>query len=217
MTIPKRWTPSDPITAERLNVSQAEASRPRRDIVLGNGSSMVNEQLGNQSANMRAPLVKLVVALEDFAIPETPTDVPGMVDDVPSGLVREVRLDRKSSTHANSESERSFLAYDVTTGLTGTICDAPASTSASASGSASGSTSSAAADSKVQCDVFYVMFNLDSKRWEVLAAGGGGVQLCHGLIIEQCNSTCSTYRVQRVHRYLRPVCDNDGSGSGSGP
>jgi hypothetical protein len=68
MTIPRKWTPSDPITAERLNVSQSEASRGRRDIALGNGSSMVNEQLGNQSANMRAPLVKLVVALYDFAI-----------------------------------------------------------------------------------------------------------------------------------------------------
>jgi hypothetical protein len=42
------------------------------------------------------------------------------------------------------------------------------------------------------------------------------IELCHGLIIEQCNSACSTYRVQRVHRYLKPVCDNDGSGSGSG-
>jgi hypothetical protein len=50
----------------------------------------------------------------------------------------------------------------------------------------------------------------------LLKDGGGSVELCHGLIIEQCNSACSTYRVQRVHRYLRPVCDNDGSGSGSG-
>jgi hypothetical protein len=202
MTIPKRWTPSDPITAERLNVSQAEASRPRRDIVLGNGSSMVNEQLGNQSANMRAPLVKLVVALEDFAIPETPTDVPGMVDDVPSGLVREVRLDRKSSTHANSESERSFLAYDVTGGLSGEICPESGSASVSASTSASG----AIADSRMQCDVFYVMFNLDSKRWEVLNGAGGGIELYHGVILERCNQTCSTYRVQRVHRYLTAGC-----------
>lgn len=205
MTTPRRWTPSDPITAERLNTSQAEASRPRRDIVLGNGSSMVNEQLGNQSANMRAPLVKLVVALQDFAIPETPTDVPGMVDDVPSGLVREVRLDRRSSTHTNSESERSFIAYDVTGGLTGAICDTSASASASASGS--GSVSSAMPGSRLTCDVFYVMFNLDSKRWEVLNGVGGGIELSHGIILEQCSLTCSTYRVQRVHRYLTPDCD----------
>lgn len=212
MTTPRRWTPSDPITAERLNTSQAEASRPRRDIVLGNGSSMVNEQLGNQSANMRAPLVKLVVALQDFAIPETPTDVPGMVDDVPSGLVREVRLDRKSSTHTNSESERSFIAYDVTGGLTGAICDTSASASASASGSGSASVSSAMPGSRLTCDVFYVMFNLDSKRWEVLNGVGGGIELYHGVILERCNQTCSTYRVQRVHRYLTagcPTCTSD--------
>ncbi len=40
-----------------------------------------------------------------------------------------------------------------------------------------------------------------------------GIELCHGIIIEQCNATCSTYRVQRVHRYLKPVCDDDGSGA----
>lgn len=49
----------------------------------------------------------------------------------------------------------------------------------------------------------------------VAASGGGGVELSHGLVIEQCNAGCSTYRVQRVHRYLKPVCDA-GSGSGSG-
>ena len=47
-------------------------------------------------------------------------------------------------------------------------------------------------------------------------SASGAIELCHGLIIEQCNATCSTYRVQRVHRYLKPVCDDDGSGPGSG-
>jgi len=203
MTKPHKWTPSDPITAERLNAAQAEASRARRDIALGNGSSLVNEQLGNQSANMRAPLVKLVVALADFAIPETPTDVPGQVDDVPSGLVREVRLNRTTSQHSNSESAHSFIAYDATGGLTGTICLPEGS--ASASSSTSSSESSTTSNSKLQCDVFYVMFNLDSKRWEVLS-GGGGIELYHGVILERCNQTCSTYRVQRVHRYLTAGC-----------
>jgi len=45
----------------------------------------------------------------------------------------------------------------------------------------------------------------------------GGIQLFHAVIIEACNSSCSTYRVQRVHRYLRDLCaECDGSGSGSG-
>lgn len=43
----------------------------------------------------------------------------------------------------------------------------------------------------------------------------GKVELCHGVILAQCNPNCSTYRVQRVHRFLRPECDG-GSGSGSG-
>jgi hypothetical protein len=47
-------------------------------------------------------------------------------------------------------------------------------------------------------------------------AGGGEVELAHGVILEQCNLGCSTYRVQRVHRYLKTTCDSDGSGSGSG-
>jgi len=45
---------------------------------------------------------------------------------------------------------------------------------------------------------------------------GGGIELFHGVILEQCNANCSTYRVQRVHRYLKTTCDDAGSGSGSG-
>jgi hypothetical protein len=47
------------------------------------------------------------------------------------------------------------------------------------------------------------------------AGGGGGVTLAHGVILEQCNAGCSTYRVQRVHRYLKSVCDNTGTGTGA--
>jgi len=42
-------------------------------------------------------------------------------------------------------------------------------------------------------------------------------QLFHAVIIEACNSSCSTYRIQLVHRYLRDLCaECDGSGGGSG-
>ena len=50
-------------------------------------------------------------------------------------------------------------------------------------------------------------------RWQ--QSRGGAVTLAHGVILEQCNAGCSTYRVQRVHRYLKPTCD-EASGSGSG-
>lgn len=65
----------------------------------------------------------------------------------------------------------------------------------------------------------FIVFGRDQTTPRALAgrfAGGAGeVELVHGLVIEQCNAGCSTYRVQRVHRYLKPVCDA-GSGSGSG-
>lgn len=48
-----------------------------------------------------------------------------------------------------------------------------------------------------------------------IADAGGSIELCHGVIIEACNPGCSTYRVQRVHRYLKTTCDDCGSGSGS--
>lgn len=39
--------------------------------------------------------------------------------------------------------------------------------------------------------------------------GGGDVELSHGVILEVCNAGCSTYRVQRIHRYLTPTCDEE--------
>ena len=185
MTTPRKWTPAEPITAERLNVSQAEASRSRRDIFLGDGSSMVNEQMGNQSANMRRPQIKLVVALEDFGIPETPTDIFGAVDDVPSGLVREVRLGRITSTHQDDVSSVKFLAYDPAGWLSGKVC-AGGSDSASASASASASTSTSVSDpaavsTKSECDVFHVVYNVDSKRWEALGGAVGSLRIVYGI------------------------------------
>jgi hypothetical protein len=52
-------------------------------------------------------------------------------------------------------------------------------------------------------------------RWQH-QPGGGTLELFHGVIVEQCDPTCSTYKVQRIHRYLIAGCDDCGSGSGSG-
>jgi len=49
-------------------------------------------------------------------------------------------------------------------------------------------------------------------RWQQRV--GGAIELSHGVILEVCSPGCSTYRVQRVHRYLSPECDDE-SGSGS--
>ena len=44
------------------------------------------------------------------------------------------------------------------------------------------------------------------------SSGNGGIELAHGVILEQCNFGCSTYRVQRVHRYLKTTCDDESGG-----
>lgn len=183
--IPRKWTPSDPITAERLNQSQAEASRSRRDVSLGNGSSLVNEQMGNQSVNMLSPRIKLVVALEDFGLLEVPTDIAGAIDDVPSGLVREVRLGRITATHQDDTSSVKFRAYDPAGWLSGKICTPSSdSESSSSSGSDSGSASESAPEessTKSECDVFHVVYNSDSKRWEALGGAIGSLTIVYGV------------------------------------
>lgn len=143
MTVPRSWKPGESITAERLNRVQAEAIRPRRDIVLGNGSSMVYEALGNQAANMRVPALKLMIAIEDFSIPEGRTDLSYGPDDVPSGLCKMMRLSRYDSTHREDSGPTTERVWDAIGGLN----NGPLR----------------------QCgEVFYVVFNADSKRWEVL-------------------------------------------------
>lgn len=157
MTRPKQWIPGDPLTADRLNVEQAESLRSRRDIALTNGSSMVNETLGNQSANMRRSFTRLAVATEDFALQSLKTDLAEALDDVPSGLCQWFRLNKKSGVHEEDTLSTPFRGYDVLGGLNDQI-------------------------QKVAGEFFYVIFNEDSKRWEILQSAG--VKLKYGIIGE---------------------------------
>lgn len=141
MTPPKRWTPGERITAERLNAAQTEAMRSRKSLSIGVGSSLVNESLGNQTSQKKPPIRRLVIASEDFTIPDEPTDLQ-VRDDVPSGLVKDVRLVRHEGEHQTDELGREFRVYDVLGGLNNLTW-------------------------KVQDEVFYVSWNVDSKRWEV--------------------------------------------------
>ena len=159
MAPPKPWIPGDPITAERLNETAAESIRPRREISLGNGSSFVNETMGNQSANMRRPFMKLVEAIDDFEIPYEPTDLDVALDDVPSGMVRQVRLNKRSGEHNKETIGGPFRAWDVLQGLNGE-------------------------DTKITGDAFYVLYNEDSKRWEVMGQSvGGGAKWIRFIIV----------------------------------
>lgn len=157
MTRPKQWIPGDPLTADRLNVEQAESLRSRRDIALTNGSSLVNETLGNQSANMRKSFTRLAVAIEDFAVQDAKTDLAEALDDVPSGLCQWFRLNKKSGVHVEDTLSTPFRGYDVLGGLNDQV-------------------------QKVAGEFFYVIFNEDSKRWEILQSAG--LKLKYGIIGE---------------------------------
>jgi hypothetical protein len=163
MTNQKKYRSGDHIYADRLNRTIQESEIPRREIMLGMGSSLVNETLGNQSANMRKPFLKLVVAVEDFSIQEVTDLAATAIDDAPSGLVSEVRLNRASGTHGAETLTTPFRAWDPVAGLSGAFCD---------SESASEDVDTAW---KSACDVFYIAYNEDSKRWEVLSAGSSSV------------------------------------------
>ena len=155
MTRPKQWIPGDPLTADRLNVEQAESLRSRRDIALTNGSSMVNETLGNQSANMRRSFTRLAVAIEDFALQSVKTDLAEALDDVPSGLCQWFRLNKKSGVHEEDTLSTPFRAYDVLGGLNDQV-------------------------QKVAGEFFYCVYNEDSKRWEILQSAG--MKLKYGIV-----------------------------------
>lgn len=155
MNRPHRWIPGDPLTADRLNVEQAESMRSRRDIAITNGSSLVNESLGNQSVNMRKSFLRLAVAIEDFAIPDMKTDLAEALDDVPSGLCQWFRLNRKSGNHVEDSLSTPFLVYDVLGGLNDQV-------------------------QKVAGEFFYVVYNEDSKRWEILQSAG--IKLKYGIV-----------------------------------
>jgi hypothetical protein len=143
MTVPKQWSPGEPITAFRLNEGIAESLLARKAIALGNGSSAVNEALGNQSANMRAPLLRLAIAVEDFTIPDGRTDLSVGPDDVPSGLCKFMRLNRNDSVHREENVNQTFRSWDTLGGLNN-------------------------GGYRLAGEVFYVVFNQDSKRWEIL-------------------------------------------------
>ena len=155
MTTPRNWLPGEPITAERLNVGQQESLRSRRQISLGDGSSMVNETMGNQSANLRKRLIRLAIAIEDFIPAGERTDLAEGVDDVPSGLCKWYRLDRKSGNHVEDTLSASFLCYDVIGGLNNGVL-------------------------KSRDEIFYVIYNEDSKRFEILQAAD--IKLTYGIV-----------------------------------
>lgn len=104
---------------------------------------MVFETMGNQSASTRPPFLRLMIAIEDFSIPEGRTDLSVGPDDVPSGLCRQMRLNRNDATYHEASLDSTERVWDALGGLNGNALR--------------------------RCgEIFYIVFNLDSKRWEIL-------------------------------------------------
>jgi hypothetical protein len=88
-------------------------------------------------------LIRLAIATEDFVDAGTRTDLATGVDDVPSGICHWYRLDRKSGNHVEDTLAAPFLCYDVIGGLNNGVL-------------------------RVKDEIFYVIYNEDSKRFEIL-------------------------------------------------
>ncbi len=149
---PRNWKQGDPISAARLNDTNTDAARSRRQFSLGSGSSMVNETMGNQSSLAHEPGMRFVTAVEDFAIVNAETDIYALNDPQYHGLCKMMRLN--SGTTGLYEEEvhsEEFRVWDPIALLT-------------------------ASASKVMGDVFYTVYNKDSKRWEVLSAASSSLR-----------------------------------------
>jgi hypothetical protein len=119
---------------------------------------MVREDMGNQSANQQKQQMILCVATEDFEIPDTYTDVYGVVDKVPSGTCLRMCLDMSDADYKEETAHMDFRVYDPVSKL----MDIP---------------------TKSDGDVFYAIYNTDSRRWEVFSVEGQGrVGLRHALV-----------------------------------
>ena len=153
---PRGWKQGDPISASRLNGTNAEAGRPRRQSSTGTGSSMVNETMGNQSHAAYEAGTRLVIAKEDFGPLDISTDIYGVNDPQYSGKCMMMRLvsDGDQPTRQGLYEEevlsQEFRVWDPIALLSSTA-------------------------SKSEGDIFYTVYNKDSKRWEVLTAAKGVV------------------------------------------
>ena len=155
---PKPWNKGDPITASRLNDMREESLRARRQFISGPGSSMVAENLGNQRSQAHDPGSRLVVATADFAVENLVTDIYSINDPQYQGMCQNVRLDVSTGLYEQEDLSQEFLVWDPMALLTGST-------------------------SKLMGDFFYVTFNKDTHRWEVLPSGTSSTRLVPAIVI----------------------------------
>ena len=145
MNRPRNYKRGDPFSAKRMNdlVREAKSSREIR----ASGPGLNNEAMGNQVFNEQFYGTRLVVAVEDFGIPEFPTDFYDKIDKVPSGKCLMLRLNAEAD-YMEEQRSTPFRVYD------------PQGHKNADSSPSSG-------------QAFWAMFNRDTKRWEVVSVGGG--------------------------------------------
>lgn len=148
MSRPKNYKRGDPFSAKRMNdlVSEAKSSREIR----ASGPGLVNEAMGNQVFNEKFSGMRLVVAIEDFEIPDFPTDFYDKIDKVPSAKCLMLRLDPEAD-YIEEQRSTPFRVWD------------PVAKMNSSSYKAAG-------------DSFWCVFNSDTKRWEVVSSPQGDMQ-----------------------------------------
>lgn len=145
------FNPGDPISAERMNALAAYAGGQYRGNGTGAGISYYGSTSLNASESVQLPAPRLVVAVEDFC--ERISDHL-TIDDVPSGRCRIVRINNSNSHYAEQGGD--FWVHDPSAG----VFNIP---------------------SKIDGDVFHVVFNTYSKRWEI---PDHGPQVVHVMLAE---------------------------------
>lgn len=138
---PKHFKRGDPFSARHMNdiIGEARGSRSVR----ASNDGFVNDPQGNRVFNTAPPGVRLAVAIEDFEVQEEPTDFRDKVDTVPSGKCLMLRLNSEADYIEETRS-RPFRAYDPIAHMNGS-------------------------GSQAAGNAFHVVWNSDSKRWEVIA------------------------------------------------
>lgn len=171
---PKHFKRGDPFSARHMNDIIGEARGARS--VRASNDGFVNDPQGNRVFNTSPPGVRLAVAIEDFEVQDYPTDFFGKLDSVPSGKCLMLRLNNEADYIEETRS-RPFRAYDPIAHL---------------NGSGSQATGSA----------FHVVWNSDSKRWEVIAPASSVTKW--GIV--DTVEGCGMYVIE-----LGVMCDNEES------
>ena len=146
MTKPRPIRRGDPFSVRMMNQVIQESKSHRRGGASGEG--VFNDELGNQTFNQTSQRMRLVVPIEEFAIPENPTDTYDKIDKVKSAPCMMLRIDAETDYKKETRA-LPFRVWDVISYINET-------------------------ESPGLGEAFYAVYDSDCKRWHRLSGGGGG-------------------------------------------